>query len=322
MLLSHRYENLQQLGEGGFGKTFLVQDTQNQLHPKRVIKQLALNNDNPAMLEQFKTRFQQEATVLERLGSGNHQIPTLYDYFQSQGQFYFVMEWIEGINLGEKVKQEGAFNESMVKSILLNILPILEYIHQKKVIHRDIKPDNIIIRNSDNLPVLVDFGAVKEEIKTVLSSSIKSIQFTMHIGTPGFTSIEQMRGRPVYGSDLYSLGVTAIFLLTGLYPQELEQDLETGELKWRDRVGEISSDFVAVLEKATREDWRDRYRTAKEMRDALLAIDTPTVPLSKQESSSEKESQQQTVRINAPHLGHVTRDGNINGDISGNIINS
>ncbi len=143
--------------------------------------------------------------------------------------------------------------------------------------HRDIKPDNIILRCSDGKPVLIDFGAVKEMMGTVLSPSGNSSR-SIAIGTPGFMPSEQSAGRPVYSSDLYSLGLTAIYLLTGKMPEQIKADHRTGEIVWRQYALSISPSFAAVLDKAIQPSSRDRFSTAREMLEVLQSGAAPIPP--------------------------------------------
>ena len=136
-----------------------------------MIKQLRPMNNNLQVYQLVKERFQREAAILEDLGNSHEQIPTLFAYFEDQGQFYLVQEYIQGETLSGLVEKQGRQSETLVKEILLKLLLVLEYIQSKRVIHRDIKPDNIIIRQPDGIPILIDFGAVKETMGTVMSSS-------------------------------------------------------------------------------------------------------------------------------------------------------
>ncbi|MBD2137259.1 serine/threonine protein kinase [Anabaena sp. FACHB-1237] len=270
-LLNNRYQVLQVLGSGGFGETFLAQDTQMPSHKRCVIKKLRPLVNNPQMEQLVQERFQKEAAILEDLGDRNYQIPRLYAYFSEGGEFYLVQEYIEGQTLTEKFKQQGVLNEITVKEIVINILQILEFVHSKGIVHRDIKPDNIIWRLTDNKPVLIDFGAVKVTMNTEMSPSGNPTQ-SIVIGTPGFMPMEQSVGRPVFASDIYSLGLTAIFLLTGKYPQDLPTEPTTGNILWRHCAPYLSVSFGDVLDKSIACHQRDRYPTAKEM---LMALQTP-----------------------------------------------
>ena len=267
-LLNNRYQTIQVLGAGGFGETFLAEDTYMPSRRRCVIKQLKPVANDPQMYQLIQQRFQREAATLESLGEGSDQIPNLYAYFFENEHFYLVQEWIQGQTLSNKVASVGPLSEAVVREILVSLLLVLDYVHSKGIIYRDIKPDNIIVRQSNGKPVLIDFGAVKETMITAVNSQGK-ITHSIVIGTPGFMSPEQATGRPIYASDLYSLGMTAIYLLTGLLPQELETDLQTEELLWQQHALNVSPSLAAVLNKAIQYHPRDRYTTAIKMLDAL-----------------------------------------------------
>ncbi len=209
-MLVNRYRIIRELGDGGFGKTYVAEDTHMPSNRYSVIKQLKPMNQGSEIYKIVQDRFLREAAILEQLGGGSNQIPSLYAYFESNGQFYLVQEYIEGDTLSKKLRTQGKLSSDVVKDILINILPVLEYVHSRGIVHRDIKPENIIIRNADNLPVLIDFGAVKETMQTIVSeadtlrSSIMTGKSSIVIGTPGFMSSEQCR------EDQY---LVAIFML-------------------------------------------------------------------------------------------------------------
>jgi serine/threonine-protein kinase len=263
-LLNNRYRVIRELGDGGFGKTYLAEDTQMPSLRCCVIKQLKPVNSNPQVDQLIQDRFAREAVVLEKLGDNSPQIPRLYAYFTEDNQFYLVQEWIEGITLTKQVQQFGHLSESSVREILKILLSVLDYVHTQGIVHRDIKPDNIILRASDGQPVLIDFGAVREIVTTELNSQGHGIM------TLGFMPPEQGAGRPVYSSDLYSLGLTAIYLLTGKKPQELLTDpttAEIGQIVWQKQG--VSPILADVLDRAIRFHPRDRFPTAKAMLEAL-----------------------------------------------------
>lgn len=269
-LVNHRYQIEKTLGAGGFGETFLVIDTQMPSQRRCVLKQLRPMTDNPQIYQIVQARFQREAAILETLGRGNDQIPELFAYFTENGLFYLVQELIEGQTLTDKIATEGARDENFARQILLNALPVLDFVHSKGIIHRDIKPDNIILRITDAKPVLIDFGAVKEMVGTMLNSQ-GNVTSSIVIGTLGFMSNEQAAGRPIFSSDLYSLGLTAIFALTGKVPQALDTDLRTGEILWQRDIPDLTPEFAAVLDRSIQPYPRDRYATASEMLTALQA---------------------------------------------------
>jgi serine/threonine protein kinase len=264
-MLNNRYEILEQLGRGGFGETFLAIDTRMPSRRKCVIKQLKPDDTtNTAPTPGwFEKRFQREAATLEELGQNNRQIPQLYEYFSEGENFFFVQEWIEGITLSQKHQREGNLSEAEVEKILRELLPVLDYIHGQGIIHRDIKPDNIILRASDGKPVLIDFGIVKEV------NNINGGNKTVPLGTPGYMAPEQIAGHPVFSSDLYSLGLTAIFLLTGKIPQDLTSHPKTGEILWRQDAPHRPSNLAAVIDRAVRFHPRDRFTSAEEMLTSL-----------------------------------------------------
>lgn len=270
ILSNHRYKVIKSLGSGSFGEAFLAEDTQMPLQQNCVIKQLK-PQVKPQFYQIVKERFRQEVATLQTLGDHN-QIPRLYAYFEDAEEFYLVQEYIHGETLEAKMQREGKLNESAVREILSSLLRVLEYIHGKRIVHRDIKPNNIIWRQSDRKPVLIDFGAVKEAMSTVLNSQGNAVN-SIVIGTPGFMASEQATGRPVYSSDLYSLGVTAIYLLTDKLPQDLATDPVTGEIIWRHDAPFVSTSLADVLDKAVRSHARDRYSSAGEM---LYALESPT----------------------------------------------
>ncbi|MEM9927943.1 MAG: protein kinase [Cyanobacteria bacterium P01_D01_bin.50] len=267
MLLNNRYRIVRTLGSGGFGQTFLAEDTQIPSCRLCVIKQLRPIQDNPQVYQLVQERFGREAAILEELGGGSSQIPRLYAYFSDDGQFYLVQEYIKGKTLTQILQEQGLMNEISVKGILISILPVLDYVHSKGIVHRDIKPENILI-DTDGKPVLIDFGAVKETLGTMFTPSGNATK-SIVIGTPGFMPTEQSVGRPMFASDIYSLGLTAIYLLTGQMPQELATDPATGKILWRQHAPDVKNDFADILDKAIGFDARERFASASIMLEAL-----------------------------------------------------
>ncbi|MDG3496978.1 serine/threonine-protein kinase [Pseudanabaena catenata USMAC16] len=266
-LLDNRYRVTSVLGSGGFGETYLAEDTKMPSNRRCVIKQLKPVADNPQMYELLQQRFHREAAVLETLGEENRYIPKLYANFAENGLFYLVQEWIDGLTLTETIERGGKWAEDAVRQLMISILQTLIYVHDRGIIHRDIKPDNIILRSGE--PVLIDFGAVKETLNVSTIRSSTQQAHSIVIGTPGFMASEQAAGRPFFASDLYSLALTAIFALTGKYPQELGTDPQTGEVLWQSHVVNISTALKSIFTKVLQFDPRDRYSSAREMLEAL-----------------------------------------------------
>ncbi|MEH2264484.1 protein kinase domain-containing protein [Nostoc sp.] len=273
-LLNDRYQVIRTLGAGGFGETYLAEDTYMPSKRRCVVKQLRPIHNNPQIYQLVQERFQREAAILEQLGGASDQIPALYAYFSSGGQFYLVQEWIEGDTLTGKIQKQGLFTESAVQELFMNLLPVLDYVHSKHIVHRDIKPDNIIVRDRDGKPILIDFGAIRESMGTVVNSQGNPTS-SIVIGTPGYMPSEQAAGRPVYSSDLYSLGMTVIYLLTGKQAQQLETDSQTGEIVWRQYASHVSPIIAGVIDRAIAYHPRDRYPTARAMLDTLQNIANP-----------------------------------------------
>ncbi|MBE9047078.1 protein kinase [Pleurocapsales cyanobacterium LEGE 10410] len=268
ILLNNRYRIIRTLGRGGFGETYLAEDTHMPSRRKCVLKQLKPIVKQPKIPLWMKERFQREAAILEELGDSSEQIPRLYAYFSEDDKFYLVQEWIEGLTLDQYWEQEGNLHRDEVRQILRQLLSILDYVHSRRIIHRDIKPENIILRQGDNLPFLIDFGAVREAIATEVNQNSNST-FSASIGTPGYMSSEQAAGRPIYSSDLYSLGLTAIFLLTGLSPNELETNPRNGEIIWQEQAFNVDAELSSVINQAVKFHPRDRFATAREMLNSL-----------------------------------------------------
>ncbi|WP_066374773.1 MULTISPECIES: serine/threonine-protein kinase [unclassified Anabaena] len=268
LLLRDRYRVLKPLGQGGFGATFLARDEMLPGEPSCVIKQLRPLGTAPQVLQMARELFEREAKTLGTIG--NHpQLPRLLDYFEAQEQFYLVQEYISGSTLQQEVKLNGTFSEAGVKQFLSETLPLLQYIHDHKVIHRDIKPANLIRRTQDARMVLIDFGAVKNQVNQAATNQSGHTALTAYaIGTPGFAPPEQMAMRPVYASDIYALGVTCVYLMTGKTPKDLDYNPTTGEVMWEHLV-QASDHLINVLRKMLEVSVRNRYKSAKEVLRAL-----------------------------------------------------
>jgi serine/threonine protein kinase, bacterial len=281
LLLHDRYQVVKVLGKGGFGTTFLAQNAVLPGNPVCTIKQLRLASKDTQVVKRASILFRREAATLGKIG--NHpQIPSLLDYFETDNQFYLVQEYVQGLTLKQEVQKFGCFSEIQVRAVLDEILLVLKYLKQQEVIHRDIKPANIIRRQIDNRLVLIDFGAVKDEVsQTVMlldgGSQLPNTCFA--IGTPGFAPREQIALQPVYASDIYALGATCLFLLIGESPRRLGCDPMTGEIIWRDRVS-VSDQLASILDKMLKPLVHYRYQSAEEVLEDLHRDPTvvPSLP--------------------------------------------
>lgn len=270
-LFRNRYRVIRLLGEGGFGKTYEAIDTDRMDDPC-VIKQFSPQVQGTAALEKATELFKQEAKRLYELGE-HPQIPRLIAYFEQDKRLYLVQELVEGQTLLAELNQQGAFSEAKIQQLLADLLPVLKVVHERGVIHRDIKPENIMRRRKDGKLILIDFGVSKQVTATILGQSGTTV------GTHGYAPIEQMRGQVYPASDLYSLGVTCIRLLTQCLPKEdgsddLYDGLNGGWI-WRDHLPKntsISPALSQVLDKLLQDYVKERYQSANEVLQALNCI--------------------------------------------------
>jgi CHASE2 domain-containing sensor protein len=280
ILLGGRYKIIRLLGYGGFGQTYLAEDTQHSAAFYCVVKHFHPTSQDASTLQVARRLFHTEAEILRRLGK-HDQIPALIDFFEEGDDFYLVEEFIEGITLSQEIRDRGRLTEEEVIDLLRDVLSLLDFVHTHNVIHRDIKPSNLIRRKEDGKIGLIDFGAVKE-LQTQLLGESGHTSFTVGIGTQGYTPSEQLAGSPRFCSDIYALGVTAIQALTGLQPAQLDLDPDTSELVWQGNA-EVSLGLSFVLDNMVRYHFSQRYQSAKEVLRALdqlldLPTDLTTIP--------------------------------------------
>lgn len=258
LLLEGRYRTIEPIGQGGFGRTFLAVDEVRQSQPYCVIKQF-LPQQGINKTEKAAELFHQEATRLEALGE-HPQIPQMLAYFEQEQQQYLVQEFIDGCNLAQELAEAGAFNENQIRQLLNELLPVLQFVHDRGAIHRDIKPENIVRRRSDRSLVLVDFGAAKYTTQDALGRT------GTIIGSAAYVAPEQVRGKAVFASDIYSLGVTCIHLLTQVPPFDLFDSSEDAWV-WRHYLCQKLEDdrLGQVLDKMLQSATRQRYQSANEV---------------------------------------------------------
>ncbi|MFQ4145879.1 serine/threonine-protein kinase [Chlorogloeopsis sp. ULAP02] len=276
-LLDGRYRIVQVLRAGGFGETYIAEDTRRINNPRCVVKQLKPASNDPSYLQISRRLFYSEAETLQNLGDHHNQIPRLLAYFEEDQEFYLVQDFIEGNPLSTEMQLSQRWSESQVIKMLQDVLGILEFVHGYGVIHRDIKPDNLIRRYKDDRLVLIDFGAVKQ-VRTQIATGQTQITATVAIGTPGYMPAEQAQGKPQLNSDIYALGMIGIQALTGLYPTQLQEDRHTGEILWQ-QYAQVSDRLANILNQMVRYDYRrDRYQSAGEVLQALQQLVSPLLP--------------------------------------------
>lgn len=269
-IVVERYRIVCELGRGGFGYTYLAEDT-NRFNELCVLKECAPVAGDTEALAKAKELFEREAGVLYQLQ--HPQIPRFREWFvdPDRESLLLVQDYVQGPTYQALLEAGKQFNQTDILQLLLNVLPVLEYIHQGGVIHRDISPDNLILRDLDGLPVLIDFGGVKQVAVTLKSRmSARPAPVTL-IGKPGYAPDEQMRlGEVSPQSDLYALAVTVLVLLIGKTPQEfLNQNTLT--FRWREEVS-LDPALGSVLDRMIAPQSGDRYHSANEVLHALNDI--------------------------------------------------
>jgi tetratricopeptide (TPR) repeat protein len=254
-----RYQIISHLGGGGFGETFVACDTHLPGLPQCVVKKLKPQANDPVNLETARRLFDTEAQVLYKLGI-HDRIPQLLAYFEENAEFYLVQEFIPGHDLSQELTPGKILSEAEVMALVEEILSILEFVHDQKVIHRDVNPQNLLRRAADGKLVLIDFGAVKQ-IATHIIHPQGHTQATIAIGTPGYLPGEQAQGTPKFSSDIYAVGIIAIQALTGISAEKLEIDVDTNEIIWQHH-SNVSPEFAAFINKMVCYDFRQRYVSA------------------------------------------------------------
>lgn len=252
--LKPSYRIVKEIGKGGFAQTFIAVDESQSPPLPCVIQQISLQHKK---LEDL----QQKARILQQL-SNYCQIPKLQAYFDIENYFYLVQEYIEGVNLNTQLEQQGIFSEVQIWQILTAILPILKVLHSQNLIHCDIKPENLILNNIQNNNLyLVDFAA-----STLVTANNHASNM---IANPEYSAPEQTQGKPIFTSDLYSLGVTCIYLLTHISPFYLI-DIANTKWIWRDYLqSKVSETLSHVLDKLMEKDVNCRFQSVDEVMQAM-----------------------------------------------------
>lgn len=264
--LRGRYKIIRDLGKGGFSETYLANDMDLPGNPLCVVKLLKPIFTDPESLEIAARLFEREAQVLYKVGT-HDQIPRLLAHFEENQQFYLVQEYIQGTLLSKELTRGQKWSEEQAINFLKDLLQILEFVHKEQVIHRDVKPANLIRRASDHKITLIDFGAVKK-ITAVMETS----QGITVIGTPGYTPVEQRDGNPKFNSDIYAVGMTCIQGLTGINPDTLQKK---PEVVWNKQ--DVNPQLAAIIDKMVCRDHRHRYQSVPEVLQALSKLEQPTL---------------------------------------------
>lgn len=264
-IIRERYRVLHLLGEGASARTLACHDT---LEDRRV----AIKELRAGQLESWKhmEMFEREAKALA--GLRHHGIPAIHDFFEHEEPsggltLYLVQELVDGPSLEERIGQAPLLGESDVLDIALGVLDILEYLHGRTppLYHRDIKPSNIVLRGT-GAPVLVDFGGICHGWRPEQSGG------STVTGTYGYMPPEQLMGRVSPQSDLYALGATLLYVVTGREPTDF--DFDAGRLSVPEAI-EVRPSLRRAIDAMLAPAPRDRPRTAKEVRGILLGVEAP-----------------------------------------------
>ena len=272
-LIDNRYLIQKVLGQGGLGRTYLAFDTRRFSEPC-VLKEFAPSGSGKHSLEKSRALFKREAEILYHIQ--HPQIPDFLACFEGDGRLFLVQEYVNGRTysdlLKERRKQNAVFSEQEVIDWLNNLLPVLDYIHQCGIIHRDISPDNIMLPVNSGLPVLIDFGVGKQIVESSQLAAgddgdrdeISYVGKMSLVGKVGYAPHEQIRlGVCSSSSDLYALGVTAVVLLTCKDPSTL---MNQYSLQWEWRAcSEVSPAMGQILDKMLADTPINRYQTVSEV---------------------------------------------------------
>ena len=290
-ILNNRYCLLHDLGHGGFGRSYLAEDI-DRFNQLCILKEFAPQIQSSEALRKAEELLARETEVLSKLK--HSQIRGFRELFRLQQEgnrcLFLVQDYVEGQTyqalLKSRRNQKRGFSEPEVTQLLWQILPVLEYIHSMGVIHRDISPDNLILRSCDRLPVLIDFGGIKQVAATLESESIQADPVTAkseivaQLGKAGYAPEQQIhRGIAFAHSDLYALAVTILVLLTGKEPR---QAIDPKTLKWDwKREIPLNPKLTRVLAKMLAKQPGDRFQSAREVMQALskTPLQLPNYPV-------------------------------------------
>ncbi|MEG4802315.1 ABC transporter substrate-binding protein [Microcoleus sp. ARI1-B5] len=278
-ILHQRYEIVSELGQGGFGRTYTAMDSDIPEDRLFVVKEIRKPSD-PRLLPEARNGFETEVRALHRLG-GHPHIPQLFDSFEGNDYFYLIQEYIEGHPLMEEFNPNTQWSETQVIDFLQDILPVIAFVHEHNVIHRDITPSNLI-RRDDGRIVLIDFGAVKEISSLEITDSGQTISRTIY--TRGYAPAEQLVGNPQRCSDIYAVGIVAIEGLIGLRPPQNfiinspQDDIFLHYSNSARSLIQISDDLKAILNRMVRYNFTERYQCVADVLEDLNSIATLQSP--------------------------------------------
>lgn len=282
-LLDNRFSILHIERTNSYSKVFFALDTYQNPPRNCAIKLYKPIAQKPQLQEWIIREFQKEAARLKQLSLTNEYLPEIYTYFHDSQAYYIARELVEGATFEDKVQDRGVLGVQMVREILRKLLLMLDSLHRKKIIHQNIKPKNIIERDGDRAPISINFGGLEQIVATFDFHGDKNI-FSLN-DTLGYAPSEQALGKATPTSDLYSLGLTAIYLLTAKNPKDLSIDLDSGNYLIPPKIKACDPELAATISRAIHLNPGDRYSSASKMLDALLMndnkifLDSQQIPL-------------------------------------------
>lgn len=268
-LLNNRYQIVRILEDSPWSIAWLAEDTELPSRRPCIIRQVKPLVADAYIQKQLCDRLQAEIDTWQKLGGIHDQIPWLSSFTDATGQIYLIEEWVPGLTLTQTVQEQGALNADTVQQILTQLLTLVDYLHKNQVVHCALEPNNIILRDEDQKPVLQYGGLLNQVIaNTLLENSLQPLPW---ISISGFLPHEQViLDQHYYSSNLYSLGLIGIYLITGKMPYDLF-NLDTGICDWQEEALAEDSAFAAILNKAIAQFPGERFLTARQMLKALAA---------------------------------------------------
>lgn len=297
-LQGNKYKIIKVLGQGGFGITYLAQHTllertvaikefffKEYCDRDRTTSRVTIGTSgNRDVVDRFKVKFLKEAKTISKLKHPN--IVQIHDVFEENNTAYYVMEYIEGRNLSDMVKKNGPLNEVRAIKYIKDIAQALTYIHGKKINHLDIKPGNIMLRNSDDKAILIDFGLSKQYDESGTQTSSTPVGISQ-----GYAPIEQYRAGGVSSfspeTDIYSLGATLYWLVIGKTPPAADDILNYGFPELPNGISASVKNAIAKAMKASKidrpanvEEFLNNFKATKinEETEVVITPEKPRIP--------------------------------------------
>ncbi|MBE9092891.1 serine/threonine-protein kinase [Tychonema sp. LEGE 07203] len=288
LLLKGRYRVFHPLGQNLGCRTFLAVDEDQPAQPRCVIQQFCGRQQSVADSgAQLNRRFRGGASILDELGK-HPQIPKLLASFEVEGSEYLVQEYIPGRNLADRLSEKGVLKEIHIWYLLSELLPVLQLVHDNQLIHGDIKPSNIIHRKTSQtslatagkedvrtLPCEEESGLVLVDFGGAVPANSRPLKTETVTGSAEYAAPEQIKGQAIFSSDIYSLGVTCIHLLTGMSPFDLF-DIKSDSWAWRHYLKvPVSARLGRILDKMVEREVSKRYRSTEAILKDLKYGPTP-----------------------------------------------